>query len=126
MTVHILKIEIIEKLTTLTKEYVLDGDYLIGRDRTCNIVLDRPSVSRKHATLVKIGSSYCITDGFRMRPSTQGITVNGDRVLSRQLKSGDVITFVDSANPNIVIRGYYKISGEEDDKLKTIPHFRSD
>ncbi len=129
--IYRLRIEIIRNLVSIVQNYELTEDYLIGRDRTCDIRLDNSAISRKHATLVRMqaddGEFYCITDGFRMQLSTQGILVNGDRVLSRKLRSGDVITFVESAKLDISIKAYYEIEGDKstDDEFKTVPYFRS-
>ena len=128
--IYRLRIEIIRNLVSIVQNYELTEDYLIGRDRTCDIRLDNSAISRKHATLVRMQADdgfYCITDGFRMQLSTQGILVNGDRVLSRKLRSGDVITFVESAKLDISIKAYYEIEGDKstDDEFKTVPYFRS-
>ncbi|MCX8053153.1 MAG: FHA domain-containing protein [Armatimonadetes bacterium] len=76
-------------------EFRLDRDYVdIGRDPSNAVVLDRdPSVSRKHAAIVKRGSSYLVQD----LGSTNGTYVNGVRVQSVFLNPGDVVHFGNSS-----------------------------
>jgi predicted component of type VI protein secretion system len=52
------------------------GDFLIGRDAQCQLVLDDPLVSRKHAKLVVGEDSVRISD----LGSRNGVTVNGERI----------------------------------------------
>jgi pSer/pThr/pTyr-binding forkhead associated (FHA) protein len=60
----------------------------IGRDPSNSIVLDAdPTVSRKHAAIVRRGTSYFIED----LGSTNGTYVNGVRVQSAVLNLGDVV-----------------------------------
>jgi hypothetical protein len=61
---------------------------LIGRSRQCDLVLPDANVSRRHAELRQRGSDYVIID----LDSTNGVEVNGKRVKTKTLVSGDVIT----------------------------------
>ena len=63
----------------------------IGRDRTNDVPLpwDR-QVSRLHAELERHADSWIVNDD---EISTNGTTVNGDRVRSRRLRNGDVLQF---------------------------------
>jgi hypothetical protein len=61
---------------------------VMGRSRDCDVVLDDPNVSRRHAEVRPSGGSWIVND----LGSTNGIKVNGHRVHGPQsLKRGDVI-----------------------------------
>jgi pSer/pThr/pTyr-binding forkhead associated (FHA) protein len=65
------------------------GSYLLGRDPTCHVVIDRPLVSRRHARLGVEGHRVTVED----LGSMNGVFVNGARVNgSRALFDGDWIT----------------------------------
>jgi Protein of unknown function (DUF3662)/FHA domain len=61
---------------------------LLGRSRECDIQVEDPNVSRRHAELRQEGSSYWIVD----LDSTNGVEVNGKRVKRARLDSGDTFT----------------------------------
>ncbi|HEY3543629.1 MAG TPA: DUF3662 and FHA domain-containing protein [Gaiellaceae bacterium] len=61
---------------------------LLGRSRECDIQVEDPNVSRRHAELRQEGSSYWIVD----LESTNGVEVNGKRVKRAKLESGDSFT----------------------------------
>jgi hypothetical protein len=61
---------------------------LLGRSRECDIQVEDPNVSRRHAELRQEGSSYWIVD----LDSTNGVEVNGRRVKRAKLESGDMFT----------------------------------
>jgi Protein of unknown function (DUF3662)/FHA domain len=61
---------------------------VIGRSRECDIQLDDPNVSRRHAELRQEGASYWIVD----LESTNGIEVNGRRLKRAKLEDGDRVT----------------------------------
>ena len=61
---------------------------LLGRSRECDIQVEDPNVSRRHAELRQEGSTYWIVD----LDSTNGIEVNGRRVKRSKLESGDIFT----------------------------------
>lgn len=64
------------------------GDFLIGRDAQCQLVLDDPLVSRRHARLAVGQDSVTISD----LGSRNGVTVNGSRIEQpRVLLNGDRI-----------------------------------
>ncbi|HET9730814.1 MAG TPA: FHA domain-containing protein, partial [Acidimicrobiia bacterium] len=54
------------------------GDLRIGRDPTCDVVVNNENVSRVHAELRSTGDGWTLTDNG----SSQGTFVNGDRVQS--------------------------------------------
>src|SRR3982751_5659833 len=72
------------------RRYVLDGPRAtIGRSKSAECVLADPNVSRRHAELRRAESGdWQIVD----LGSTNGIKVNGRRVTSTRLNSGDQVT----------------------------------
>lgn len=76
-------------------KFPIDRDRVeIGRDPSTSIVLDAdPSVSRRHAVIVRQGTSYFVED----LGSTNGTYVNGVRVRSAALNLGDVVHFGSSS-----------------------------
>ena len=71
------------------KRTVLTGDsFVIGRSRECDLVIDDPNVSRKHAELQREGGGWSIRD----LGSTNGIKLNGRRSDGGPLSPGDEIT----------------------------------
>ncbi|MGK7912827.1 MAG: FHA domain-containing protein [Synechococcus sp.] len=82
--------------------YMLDaGMYSIGRSSTNAIAIPNRFVSRRHAYLIRVPVpdhpgmfTYCLVDGNRKGGnSTNGVLVNGQRVGTHYLASGDVIHF---------------------------------
>jgi hypothetical protein len=68
------------------KRTVLSGSrLLIGRSRDCDITVDDPNVSRRHAELRNEDGRWIITD----LGSTNGVKVNGHRVEQAALEPGD-------------------------------------
>jgi hypothetical protein len=68
---------------------VLDADpFTIGRSRDCDLVIDDPNISRRHAELRADGDSWRIAD----LGSTNGVKVNRRHVDEALLRSGDRIT----------------------------------
>jgi hypothetical protein len=61
---------------------------LLGRSRECDMVIDDPNVSRRHAELRRQDDTWIVTD----LGSTNGVKVNGRRVEHAVLKPGDEIT----------------------------------
>jgi pSer/pThr/pTyr-binding forkhead associated (FHA) protein len=60
----------------------------LGRSRECEVVVDDPNVSRKHAELRPRGGSWVLTD----LGSTNGSSVNGRRIdAPTVVKPGDEI-----------------------------------
>jgi hypothetical protein len=76
-------------LTTDGKTFVLDqARAVVGRSRRCDFVVEDPNVSRQHFELQRRGPDWFAVD----LGSTNGISVNGRRVSSARLQSGDEIT----------------------------------
>jgi len=67
--------------------FPLAGTAIIGRGNTCDIVLKDNSVSRRHARLDYVQEKFVITD----LGSTNGVYVNGIKVVSKNLAPGDTI-----------------------------------
>jgi hypothetical protein len=69
-------------------EVRMAGELLtVGRALDNDVILDEPSVSRHHATLVRRGGYWLLED----QRSTHGSYVNGHRVTSGLLRPGDEI-----------------------------------
>ncbi len=68
---------------------VIDRDaFVIGRSgKEAQLVLRDPGVSRQHAIVERVGSSWVIVD----MASTNGVLVNGTRVARALLRCGDVV-----------------------------------
>jgi len=61
---------------------------VLGRSRECDVVLDDPNVSRRHAELRPSGGSWIVND----LGSTNGVKVNGRRIRGPQsVKPGDTL-----------------------------------
>jgi hypothetical protein len=61
---------------------------VLGRSRECDIQVEDPNVSRRHAELRQEGASYWIVD----LDSTNGVEVNGRRAKRAKLEDGDTFT----------------------------------
>lgn len=59
----------------------------IGRDHTCDIVIDSSDVSRCHAAIYPWGKAHIVRDLH----STNGLSVNGRMVKQAEVRAGDVI-----------------------------------
>src|SRR5215210_7749414 len=71
------------------KRTVLSGSrVVIGRSRDCDVMLDDPNVSRRHAELRNEHGAGLVAD----LASTNGVKVNGRRVAEAHLNPGDEIT----------------------------------
>jgi len=76
-------------LATGGKRTVLSGERVtIGRSRECDVVVEDPNVSRKHAEVRRTIEGWLVAD----LGSTNGIKVNGRRVNDAVLSPGDEIT----------------------------------
>jgi hypothetical protein len=61
---------------------------VIGRSKDCDIQVDDPNVSRRHAELRREGTAFWVVD----LGSTNGIDVNGRRTSRAKLEDGDTVT----------------------------------
>jgi serine/threonine protein kinase len=74
----------------VNEKHRIEGDsVMVGRDRTCSIVLSHPAVSRRHARITLSGTSWVLED----LKSANGTYVNNNRVEKAKLKAGDVVRF---------------------------------
>ncbi|MFP4417878.1 MAG: FHA domain-containing protein [Fibrobacterota bacterium] len=65
------------------------GKYRIGRDPKCEVRIDDQDVSRVHAQLLWNGEIVTIED---LR-STNGIFLNGEKIICKKLVNGDIVAF---------------------------------
>jgi pSer/pThr/pTyr-binding forkhead associated (FHA) protein len=61
---------------------------LIGRHPECDILIDSRKVSRRHCCIAQVGDYLVVRD----LASTNGIRINGVRVLEGRLKANDELT----------------------------------
>src|SRR5437588_4009932 len=61
---------------------------LIGRDPECDIQIDSRNISRRHCCIAQVNDYLVVRD----LGSTNGVRVNGVRVLEGRLTSGDELT----------------------------------
>jgi hypothetical protein len=71
-----------------TRVVIGEDPVVLGRLPECDVVLDDPNVSRRHAELRRVGETVVVTD----LGSTNGTRVNGAPVREQPLASGDEIT----------------------------------
>jgi serine/threonine protein kinase len=72
------------------EKYPISGDnVMVGRDRTCTIVLSHPAVSRRHARITVAGQAPVLED----LQSANGTYVNNARIERVVLKPGDIVRF---------------------------------
>jgi hypothetical protein len=70
----------------------LDKDAMvIGRSRTCDVVIPSAKVSRQHASLSRVEGDYFIED----LGSANGVWLNGEKVTRIRVSHGDVYTISD-------------------------------
>src|SRR5712692_5107728 len=85
----------------INEKHTLKGDsVMVGRDRSCAIVLAHPAVSRRHARITLSGTSYVLED----LKSANGTYVNNTRVEKAKLKPGDVVRFGADPSCSYVVR----------------------
>ncbi|HEX8252233.1 MAG TPA: FHA domain-containing serine/threonine-protein kinase [Thermoanaerobaculia bacterium] len=72
------------------EKHAISGDsVMVGRDRTCSIVLAHPAVSRRHARITITGREPVLED----LQSANGTYVNNARIERVVLKPGDIVRF---------------------------------
>ncbi|MBL9024241.1 MAG: FHA domain-containing protein [Myxococcales bacterium] len=78
---------------------VPEGEFVIGRSSKCQLSVDDPLISRRHAVLIVTGDTAVLQD----LGSRNGVSVNSKRVEGfHQLADGDTITV---GSQNMVIQG---------------------
>lgn len=81
---------------------------LLGRHGECDIQLNSRKVSRKHCCIAQVEDHLIVRD----LGSTNGVRINGDRVLEGRLAAGDELTvgnfryrvFLEPADPHSIPR----------------------
>ncbi len=93
--------------------------YSLGRDSRNSIQLDSPSISRHHATILRMtipekdNSFFRIIDGsLNGTKSTNGLFINNHKCLSHDLNNGDVIEFGSGVQAK-----YYALSNLSDSQF---------
>lgn len=83
----------IEDINIRIRKYIIPNNRLqIGRDETCDIVLDNPYISNEHCAIYSNSQKVYVEDLI----STNGTFVNGKRINSKiELKDGDKIEIDD-------------------------------
>jgi pSer/pThr/pTyr-binding forkhead associated (FHA) protein len=84
------------------ESYPINGEVMVGRDRTCSIVLSHPAVSRRHAKITFSGREWVLED----LKSANGTYVNNTRVERANLKAGDVVRFGADPSCSYVLRDH--------------------
>jgi hypothetical protein len=65
-----------------------EQELILGRREDCDIVLDLPTVSRRHACFIFRGGNWIVQD----LESTNGIKVNGLKVGRCRIQPGDIVS----------------------------------
>ncbi len=85
------------------EKHAISGDsVMVGRDRTCSIVLAHPAVSRRHARITVAGQGPVLED----LQSANGTYVNNTRIDRVVLKAGDVVRFGADPACSFVLRDH--------------------
>jgi pSer/pThr/pTyr-binding forkhead associated (FHA) protein len=120
---HFLVIEDDKYRRTISLE---ETTYAIGRHKTNAIVINSKQASRKHATLIRRlntksnSYTYWILDGdLEGNKSVNGVFVNGEKCLVKELKNGDLINFGCNVNAS------YHGTGSHSDTLISLQHLRN-
>jgi serine/threonine protein kinase len=93
--------ELVPMNETAGEKYSIRGDsIMVGRDRSCSIVLSHPAVSRRHARITLSGAS-CLLEDLK---SANGTYVNNARIEKVNLKPGDVVRFGADPTCSYVVR----------------------
>jgi adenylate cyclase len=99
------------------------GEVIIGRTDECQIILQDPSISRKHAKVVVDGSGVRVLD----LKSKNGTKVNGTQVMEAVLKDGDrlhlgkfEITFNDALESKVVLDDHKPLSEEAGTIIRSV------
>jgi pSer/pThr/pTyr-binding forkhead associated (FHA) protein len=71
----------------LTRFTIAAASTTIGRDPSCDVVIDNVGISRLHATLDVVGDSFVLRDC----KSENGITLNGEPCREGRVVHGDII-----------------------------------
>jgi serine/threonine protein kinase len=85
------------------EKHPLTGEnIMVGRDRSCAVVLSHPAVSRRHAKITPSGAT-CLLEDLK---SANGTYVNNTRVERATIKPGDVVRFGADPSCSYVLRDH--------------------
>jgi pSer/pThr/pTyr-binding forkhead associated (FHA) protein/tetratricopeptide (TPR) repeat protein len=83
-------------------------EVLIGRGKSCDIVLADKKASRKSAIIQRVGSTFLLKDAG----SSNGVFVNGQKIESHELSGGDVIQIGDTEFSFVAESEEYRANAE--------------
>lgn len=86
--------------TGMTEHSIDDASVIVGRDRTCPIVLNHPAVSRRHARITIDKGNLQLED----LKSANGTYVNNSRVETVRLHAGDIVRFGADPTCSFIVR----------------------
>jgi hypothetical protein len=81
----------LERVPTVEVELPAAGRLVLGRSRSCGVVLDHPSVSRRHLELQPAGEHWEAVD----LESLNGTWLDGRRVARARVRRGDALVLGD-------------------------------
>ncbi|HEX6100508.1 MAG TPA: FHA domain-containing protein [Thermoanaerobaculia bacterium] len=81
------------------RHLLYEGENVIGRSVDCRVVLNEPTVSRRHAAILISGDTIVVED----RGSTNGTYVNGQKIRRWYVRDKDTIRF--GTMPMTISRG---------------------
>ena len=84
---------------------------LVGRGRTCDLVLDDPAVSRLHCVIYREGRYFCVADAG----SSRGLRADGSRWLRKRLIPGTLLQF-GNLSARVMIPESAVLSQPDDDR----------
>ena len=98
---HAQQWQLVHVKNEVNEKHAIEGEnVMVGRDRTCSIVLSHPAVSRRHARFTHSGAGLVLED----LQSANGTYVNNTRVDKVKLKAGDVVRFGADPSCSYVVR----------------------
>lgn len=79
---------LVDHASKTSQHFFIEAERLtLGRDSACALCLDDAGVSKEHARLITVGNDHILED----LQSTNGTTVNGERITKRILQNRDLI-----------------------------------
>jgi len=70
------------------REFKLEGESVIGRDESCDVLIRQPWISRRHARIIPARGRYFLED----LKTPNGTNLNGRKITRAELHDGDRIT----------------------------------
>ena len=74
------------------KSFDIRSDFIIGRDLSCDLILNDTAISAKHAQIKRVDNKFHIYD----LASTNGVWVNSEKVFHKEINDGCKITLGES------------------------------